>query len=338
MKRICLAVFFLLCGAGLAWGGATIETTFKSGGVKGMGAAEGTTVRRYLGEKMWESTTSKFTGAILSRVAGGSESVTITRIDKSVYWSLDPKKKIYSERPIEPFDKKDFTKEQGDKEKPTVRITKSEFTVKKTGATETINGFPCEEYLLTWFMELENMETKEKSQSTMVTNLWTTPETATIRKVQQEEMAFHTALAKKVGLNVSPEEAKQFGMGAFAGLTGAPPEEVEKGLVRMKNEMAKVKGFTIRSVVNWSWEGDKAKAAQKETGGSAETASGPKEEVGKLISGFMGKLTQKKGEEKSSPGGEKGAPFFSNTMEVKALSTEGIAADVFEIPAGYEKK
>ena len=155
MRRIGLLIvgMFLLGFHSPVWGDATIESTIKSGGFKGMGAFEGATTRKYQGEKMWDSSSSKFTGAILSRFAGGSESATITRVDKGVYWILDPKNKTYVERPIEAFKRDETGKEGQAQEKPRVRVTKSEFSVKKTGASETIKGFPCEEYLVTWLLE-----------------------------------------------------------------------------------------------------------------------------------------------------------------------------------------
>jgi hypothetical protein len=88
----------VLLASGLAWGDSTIESTIKTRGIKGMGASEGPLVKRYQGDKMYESTSTQFTGAVLSRISGGSEGVSITRVDKGVYWSLDPKNKTYSER------------------------------------------------------------------------------------------------------------------------------------------------------------------------------------------------------------------------------------------------
>ncbi|MDH4267497.1 MAG: hypothetical protein OEW45_17860 [Deltaproteobacteria bacterium] len=339
MKKLILMIvgIYLFLGGGLAWGDATIETTFRTGGIKGAGATEGTTIRRYQANKMVESSSSKFTGAILSRLAGGSENINITRIDKGVYWSIDPKDRTYSESPIEAFQKKESSKERGEKEKPSIRITKSEFSVKKTGASETINGFSCEEYLLTWLLEWEEIETKAKSRSTMTTNLWTTPETATMRKAQAEENAFHKAYAQKLGVSHSPEEAKQMGMAAFAAASGAPPEEIEKGLIRMKNEMSKIKGYPIRSVVSWNMESEKGGAAAREAEPSSDSTSGLPGNISGLLSGLKGRILQKKGEEKPSPTG-KDAPFFSGTTEVKSINIDSVPAEVFEIPAGYTRK
>ena len=341
MKRFSILVLgiFLLLWVCPAWGDATIESTFKTGGIKGMGASEGTSIRRFQDEKMSDSQATKFTGAILSRISGSSEILAITRVDKGVYWNVDSKNRTYTETPLQPFDKMEAPgKEPEEKGKPKMRVTKSEFTVKKTGASATINGFSCEEYLLTWLLEMEDIESKAKSQSTMTTNLWTTPETATIRKVQAEEQEFHKAYARKLGVTVSSEEGKRMGMAAFAAISGAPPDEIEKGSIRVKNEMSKIKGYPVRTVVSWTWESEKGAAPKQEETSPGESVSGLADSVKGLLGGLMGRVTQKKAEEKSAPSGGKEAPFFSSTMEIKTMSTDKVPAEAFEIPAGYTKK
>ena len=294
-------------GTASAWADATIEPFIKSSGFKGMGAFEGAATKRYQGEKMWDSTSTKFTGAIMSRIAGGSESATITRVDKGVYWTLDPKNKTYVERPIEAIKRGEPGKEKPEQEKSKVRVTKSEFSVKKTGASETINGFPCEEYLITWLLEMEDLETKAKSRSTMTNNLWTTPETATIRKAQAEEKAFHKAYAQKLGLQISPEEGKQMGMEIFAAMSGASKQEIEKGFARVKEEMAKVKGYPIRSVVNWSMEGDKPPAAEKEGSRFFRILLGNDQERGRILGrAEQGDRPESDGGQRFRPGPERG--------------------------------
>ena len=340
MKRtgiiLTVGVFFLSLAGARAWGDASVETFFKTGGFKGMGAAEGLTTHRYQGEKKWESGNLKFTGAILSRLAGSSETVTITRMDKGVYWNLDVKNRTYTETPIKPLklEPEDRPKREEKPEKPTTRVTRSEFSVKKTGATETINGFPCEEYLITWLLELEDLETKAKTRSTMQTNLWTTPETAAIKKVQSEEQRFNQALAKKLASDISLEEARQMGLAAMMSMSRASQEDIKKGLVQVKNEMAKIKGYPIRTVISWNVEGDsRPGGARKE---AREEPTDVSSGVGGLISGLLGKAVQKKVEEKAA--GDPGAPFFASTIEVKSMNADPVPAGDFEIPAGYVRK
>lgn len=305
-----------------------------------MGAYEGTSVTRLQGIKESQSLTTKFTGAILSRVAGGGEQVTITRIDKGVVWNLDPKKKVYTESPIEPVKLGGKGEGQGaEKEKPTVRITKTEFKVKKTGASETINGFACEEYLVTWLMEMEDLETKEKTQTLMTTNLWTTPETAAIKKLQAEQAAFSNAYLKKIGMNVSGAEMKQLGMEALMSMSKASQKDIEKEFARFKTEMAKIKGYSIRTVVSWKVEGQGGNAPKAETAAPAEDegiTGGITGGIGGVFGGLKGAVTKKLIGEPKPPAGD--APFFSSMTEIKSINTDAIAGDAFDIPAGYTKK
>jgi hypothetical protein len=339
MRYIVIIVMgiFLLLGNSPAFGDATIESMVKIGGFKGMGASEGTVIKRYQGDKRSESTAHKFTGAILSKMTGGSEALNIIRLDKGVYWNLDPKNKTYTEKTIEPL-KMGEPKEQAPKEKPKTRVTKSEFTVKKTGASENINGFPCEEYLVSWLLEMEDIETKAKTRTTMNTNLWTTPETSTIQNAQAQELQFGKAYAHKLGIDHSLEETKRLGIEALGAMSGVSEEEMGKGFKRLKEEMSKIKGYPIRSVVNWAMEGDKPAAGAKEEAPSSGSVADIQKSVGSFLGGLAGKVAQKTGSDKSSSTAGKEEAFFSSMTEIKAIHVNSISADVFEIPAGYAKK
>jgi hypothetical protein len=168
MKRSITPVALLatLLSFSLAWSDTTIETTHKTSGFRGIAASKGTTIQRFQAYKLWESTTTGFAGAILSKITGKQETITITRVDKGVYWTLDSEEMLYEEAPIVPL--KEMTgKKPSDKKaegKSKVQVRKSKFTVKETGASETINGFPCKEYLITWLLEMEDVETKQRSR------------------------------------------------------------------------------------------------------------------------------------------------------------------------------
>lgn len=335
------AVLFVLLGISSVWADAVKESFTRFGGFNGSGAYEGTTVVRTQGGKQSEATAVKFTGAILSWAAGASETTTITRVDKGVVWVLDTKKKTYTENPIAAFlsDGQDSGEDMAEddeagEESPRVRVTRNEFKVRKTGASQTINGFACEEYLMTWLMEMEDLDTREKTRNTMDTNLWTTPETAALKKIQAEEAAFSKAYMKKIGMDFSPEEMKQFGMGVFAMASGASSADLEKGFKGLKKEMAKVKGYPIRTVVNWKVENDSTAAAAKERKESP-VPSGAGDLLGGLGNIVSGAITQKAADSMTP---DENAPFFSSTTEIKAISTDALPAETFEVPAGYKKQ
>lgn len=338
------AVMCVLLGFSCAWADATVESFVQFGGFGGNGAHEGTIVTRIQGDKQIETSSIKFTGAVLSWAAGKGEKTAITRIDKGVIWALDAKKKTYVESPLAGFDPDELEggqdmgagREIDEEEKPRVKVTRSELQVEKTGAKQSINGFACEEYLMTWLVELQDLETKEKTANTMKTSLWTTPETPAIKKLQSEQKAFSQAYMKKLGISISPDEMQQFGMGAFAMASGASDEELAKGFEKLKKEMAKVKGYPIRTAVNWSVAGDRPEIpeAEEEPGGIS-IPTGKDDLLGGLGS-MVSKAVSKKMSDSARPDAD--APFFSSTTEVKAISTDAIPAGTFDIPSGYKRQ
>jgi hypothetical protein len=237
---------------------------------------------------------------------------------------------IYEEAPIVPL--KDMTgAKPSDKKaegKSKVQVRKSQFTVKETGASETINGFPCKEYLITWLLEMEDVETKQRSLSTMTTNLWSTPETATVRSAQADVMKFQRAFARKLGVNVTPDEARLMGMEVFAAMSGMSEAELSKGLSRVQKEMSKIKGYPIRTEVTWNLEPAGDASVKEGLGASTST----QDTAGRscLFGGLAG-LTGQQG-----PSG--GAPLFSSEFEVKSIEVKPVPAKTFEIPTGYTKK
>ena len=332
MKRsiILVALLATLLSFSLAWGDTTIETTHKTSGFRGIAASKGTTIQRYQAYKLWESTTTGFAGAILSKITGKQETITITRVDKGVYWTLNSEEMIYEEAPIVPL--KDMMGEKpSDKKaegKSKVQVRNSQFTVKETGASETVNGFPCKEYLITWLLEMEDVETKQRSLSTMTTNLWSTPETATVSSAQADVMKFQRAFARKLGVNVTPDEARLMGMDVFAAMSGMSRAELSKGLSRVQKEMSKIKGYPIRTEVTWNLE--PAGDASLKEGPGASTSTQDTAGRSCLFGGLAG-LTGQQG-----PSG--GAPLFSSEFEVKSIEVKLVPAKTFEIPTGYTKK
>lgn len=332
MKRSIIPVALLatLLSFSLAWSDTTIKTTHKTSGFRGIAASEGTTIQRYQDYKSWESTTTGFAGAILSKIMGKEETITIIRVDKGVYWTLDPEEMTYEEAPIvllkDMIGKKPSDKKAEGKSK--VRVRKSQFTVKETGASETINGFSCKEYLITWLLEMEDIETKQRSLSTMTTNLWSTPATATVSRAQADVMKFQRAFARKLGVNVTPDEARLMGMEVFAAMSGMSEADLKKGLSRVQKEMSKIKGYPIRTEVTWNLE--PAGEASVREGPSASTPTNDTAGGSCLFAGLSGLTGQQ--------GTSGGAPLFSSEFEVKAIEVKSVPAKTFEIPAGYTKK
>jgi hypothetical protein len=344
-----------------------IERYSRSDGFAGMGGFESTSVTVTAATAQREESKMKFTGgflAALQKMAGIGDSVRITRLDRDVVWTLEPEKKTYTEQPLTARGERERAarspgqrpaKKEG--EPSDVVVTKNEFKVEKTGAHKVINGFPCDEYLMTWTLETLNQKTKETGKSLMTNHLWTTPESSEIRAAQAEEQAYHQAYVKKLGLAMTPAEAQQF----MAGLAGLDEQEREKALAKAAAELRKIQGFTIASDLAWKAEGSGGQAGTRESqpaqGGGQATGqgggqpagqgggqAGGQQDLGQVLSKLFGAGAKPAGSgESTAATGGSGQPqqsgaLFNLYTEVKSIHTTGADPARYEVPAGFTKK
>jgi hypothetical protein len=283
-------------------------------------------------------------GGFFSKFAGDMGSDVITDIDADVVRTLDRKKKTYTERPITLPKEKEQPPGQAEKdkgageEKPKVRVVRNEISVKDTGEKKTINGFDCNRYVVTWLIETENIETGERSKTTMTNDLWNTPETKEIRALQKEELEFANAYMKKLGLSVSPEDARKFGMTAVAGMFGDDEQAVKKKLKELQEKMAKIKGYPIATALKWEVESPEAarQAGVEKTGKESEGVdlSGG---IGGLLGGLAKKAAKKKAAESAKERATEGQVLFDFYSEIKKIDVSSIPSSDFEVPSGYKR-
>lgn len=338
-----LLLLTLLCPPRSARGDVSVERFNKSGGIQGIGASESAVVEKISGLKKHETTSMKMTGSVggfLGKITGDMGSDVVTDIDKDVVRTLDHKKKTYTERPITlPKEKEEppGQTEKAKEEKSKVRVVRNEISVKDTGEKKAINGFDCKRYVVTWLIETENVETKERTKTIMTNDLWNTAETKEIRALQKEELDFAQAYVKRLGLSVSPEDARKFGMTAVAGLFGQDEQAVRKKLKELQEEMAKIKGYPIVTALRWEVElpegarqagGEKAKEKPE----SVDLSGG----IGGLLGG-LAKMTAKKKTAESAKEGERNAKvLFDFYSEVRKIDVSPIPSSDFEAPSGYK--
>lgn len=320
----------------------------RSEGFRGMGAFESETTRAISGVKAREEGTFKFTGAILGRLSRKKPgAVEILRVDLDKRWSLDPKKKTYTETSITP--KKGEKSEEeaeapapsGKDEKPTHRIKKTSFTVKKTDDTKDINGFDARRWAVEFVMEVEELATKEVSVFTMASDHWLTPWTKALRKAAAEEAAFNRAYLKKLGIALTDKDKAKLGLSAVMMLTRAAGPEVQRSLGDMNAKLAKLEGFAVRTESRWLSAPAKGAPKKKAVEEEAPEDDEPLDlggGVGGLLGGFAKKAAKKKAakmaEERATA--QEGKPAFSSTTEVLSVSVELVDAAEFEVPAGFK--
>jgi hypothetical protein len=311
---------------GLAVADLKTETFTRASMLTGMGSTEVNAVTQYQGDKRADDNTTKMVGGIMGALAGKPQtSVEITRLDKDVVWELNPPKKTYTERPIAlpaGTDTKAERKQSGPEQKP-YKIVKSEIEVTKTGATKTINGFACTEYLITWEVVLEDTASKGRVTQVMTTDLWNTPLTDQLKKAQAIEAEFSKKLAQKLAVSLSPEEANQLGAGMLTSMYGLDAKETAGKLEEVGKEMAKVEGYPIVTEVKWQVKNDSAAAKKPE----------PEPEPAPTTLG--GLIANRLAPKPTAPQDQ--GVLFSSYQEVKSVSLDAVPEATFEVPADYKK-
>lgn len=333
--RAAAGLALALALAGPAGADVVIERVTRSDGLGGIGAFESTSVETTSATAQRDESSFKFTGGFMSaiqRMAGAGDTVRITRLDRSVVWLLDPEKKTYTESPLTLRTELDrrapgAPPPSSERREPSdVAVTRSEFTVERTGAKQTINGFPCEEYLATWLVETKNQKTGETGQSIMTTHAWTTPETAEIRAVQAQEQAYARAYLQKIRADMSPDRAKALGLATLFGATGLSEEEQRRALAKAGTELGKIPGYWIVTKVAWRAEGSGGPAAG---GGSAKPRP---DDIGAALGKLFGGGGAPKG---GDPPRDGQRALFDLHTEVRSLKATPGDPSRFEVPASY---
>lgn len=332
---VAAAALAVVCGAGPARADVTVERTMTSSGIAGIGAGETTMAEKISGLRKRSATSMKMSG-FLGKMAGEMGGDEITDIEKDVVWRLDHKNKTYTESRITPppQPKEEEQRRDEKREKPTVRVVRNEITVTGPDGKKTIGAFPCEHYAIVWLLETENLETKERTVSTMTSDLWTTPETAETRALTREEMEFTKAWLKKIGWDMSDQEAQKMGMAAIGAMIGGDEESFKKGAKEIAAKMEKIKGYPIGTGIKWHVKGPGGSSAQQggESGGMPDIPKG----LGGLMSAFGKKAA--KGAASSGSSDDSGATtIFDTYSEVRSISTAAIPGAEFVPPAGYKK-
>jgi hypothetical protein len=333
----------------------TVERYLKTGGIAGFGASEGSTVEKLSGLRKRETSSMKMSG-FLGKVAGDLGSDSITDIPKDAVWRIDHKKKSYTESRITPPPATEEKADKGERrsekeEKRNVRVVRSEITVKETGETKTIGAYSCTHYVVTWVLETEDLDTHDRSENTMITDLWNAAETAELKDMQKEEKAFTEAYLKKIGWDMSNQDMRTMGVAAVAGMFGADQEALKKGVAEVAEKMKKVKGFPIGVGVRWQIKGTaSAKSAKSGKGGESSKGGGESQgmpDLSKSLGGLMAALGGKKGGDSGQAAGGSGdsgasgasgaSTVFDTYTEIRKVTTGGVPGEELAPPAGYTK-
>jgi hypothetical protein len=325
---------------------AVIETHVSSNGLKGMFPFE-TNERRYVRADMSrDENTFKGTGTFSGffvNMFGPNEDAIIARLDRNLRWTIDLRKKQYTECPLKGCVKPEKAAQSApapeQKKQPEAKrepgcvmhVAKKHFSVTPTGQKRDINGFDATEYKVAWIVTLRDNKGRDSTSSLNI-DTWTTPLTRSMREALHVEQAYDRAYARAmrervrsrphdVSQPLPPEVDK-----AILGYIGQLSAHDRAELMAVGRELGRIKGHPVSMRVDWDYEGN-ACAEEK------PAASSKPESSGSFMSGLTSMFSSKK------DGGDKGGgePLFSMTYEIKALGMENVHDGRFVVPKGYKR-
>ncbi len=360
---ILLPLIILFAPCDIIHADVTVERFTRSSGAGGIGATESTSITQISGLKKREKLNIKLVGSLgnfVPKMGGPMERDSIIDINKGVIWTLDHKKKTYREDKISiEIEKMKGVPEttEGEKtqkeKKPKVKIIRNELSVKETGEKKKINGFNCKKYLLVWLVETEDLETKEHAKNTMSGEFWNTELTKELQALQKEETEFNQAYLKKLGIEMSTQEAQKFGLGMMSGFLGTDEKTTEENINKLTKELSKIKGYTIASNIKWEHESDSMKKEREESAKKEEVEEPEEEEsknvdVSQGIGGFFGGIAKKAAEkklkeekkkkeaEKKEKNKGKENVVFESYSEIRKVTVSKINESEFVVPSDYK--
>lgn len=350
LASLVVAVALVLVSTGVVHSDVTVQRLVKSGGFGGFGAFETTEKLMISGDKECTKGTTKFSGKFSSLMnKGAKEATAITRLDKELIWNLDTDKKTYTELTFEQMRKMMesmgslgglLTQAKADSLRKAMEKLSSTVEVNKTGEKKTVSGLECERVILTLQSEIKDTIRAVTDTTWIKNDLWMAP----IDKVPAELRNFDLKMAEKLGFAEG---------GPMAGLLNQYADAMKK----LQDKLKELNGYPLAStfsIVTTTHAEQQATAeaqvkdtSQQQTAQEEETPTTEKKDVKSALGGLFKKKAKeeakKKEEQKQKEEQEKATAqqgpqtVLEVTTETQSISTSGVDASLFEIPAGYKK-
>ncbi len=285
------------------------------------GANEATATHYYATDRSADQSTTKWTRGLMKTMTGGKavESKTITRLDKEVIWTLDLKKKTYTEMTFAEFrdminkGMMEMENAQGEEEEvaDTTGEDMYEWTIedKSDPNPKTINGWTCRNAQIV----ATGVNKYDENDKVVITiDLWNSEEVPGAAEITE----FYKRYLAAIGLDE---------MAIVPGLLQAKAL-YEKQFAAVYEAAKKAPGESVTSLMEIKKYQIKGKNIGKAMGEAAQ-----EEVLGKLPFG------KKKKKAEEAPTYEWKVKF-SSTSDLTEANTNAIDVVQFEIPDGFKKK
>lgn len=302
----------------------------------------GTTTTTISGMRARTDSNLQFESGLMRTLArGAGESTEIVRLDQDKIYSVNNRKKTYSETT--------FAEQRARFEQSTQQMRESQASqrraasgvddsecewsepkaeVQRPGEKATIAGFQAERVTVIATQSCKVKNSDQVCDFGLVLDQWVAPDFA----ASEEAQAYQRAYAEKLGLTAAA--SRDFAERAES-MFGAYQEMWKEVAAKMGD----VKGYPVKLSFNLGVGGPQCQSAQ-----SAQSAGGTQSppNIGGAIGGALGGLLGRK----KAPAAEAEPPaqlpgglmsLMGMSSELISVSTAGIDPQTFEPPAGYKK-
>ncbi len=325
----------------------TIEERMSVGGAGMMKMANmsGTTLTTIAGDRARTESNLQFESGMMRTLArGAGQSTEIVRLDQDKIYTLDARKKTYTEttfaaqRAQMEQAMEQSRKAQASQQQATSGVDESQCEwsepkadVKRTGETATIGGYQAERVTVTATQSCKDKESGQVCDFGLTLDQWLAPKF----EASEETLAYQRAYAEKLGFDASASrdfaERAESMFGSYEGIW----TEVAK-------KMRDVKGYPDRASFGLGVGGAQCQSAQEKqaSGGPAEPPS-----IGGALGGALGGIFGRKKEPSqpaaaapppSMPGGL--MPLMTVSTELISVNRNAVDPQTFEVPVEYKKK
>lgn len=313
-------------------------------GMMKMANMSGTTVTTIAGDRARAESNLQFESGMMRMLArGAGQSTEIVRLDQDKIYSLDQKKKTYTEttfaeqRARMQQAMEQMQKGQASQQQATSGVDESQCEwsepkaeVTKTGEKALIGGFQGERITITATQACKDKKTGQVCDFGLVLDQWLAPGF----EQSAETLAYQRAYAEKLGLNASASrdfaERAESMFGRYKGIW-----------TEVAAKMRDVQGYPVKASFGLGVGGPQCQSTQE-----AQAAGGPSAapSIGGAIGGALGGLFGKKKEAAppaattpalSMPGGL--MPLMTVSTQLVSVSTAPASPQSFEVPAGFKK-
>jgi len=354
MANVFRSHLLMCCVAGVLFGAAaqadvTMQEhmTLSGAGMMKMANMSGTTATTIAGDRARTESNMQFESAMMrtfARGAGGPH-VEIVRLDQDKIYSLDPKKKTYSETTFEEMKARmqqameQMNKANGSQQQATSGVDESECEwsdpkseVKRTGEKALIAGFQAEHVTVTASQSCKNKKNGQVCDFTVALDQWVAPGLEASAEVQTYQRAY----AEKLGLGTASSrdfaERAQSMFGRYKGIWS----ELGKQLMTLN-----LKGYPVKSGFSLGVGGPQCQSTQQQ-----QAQGGPQSppSLGGALGGALGGMFKKKQDQPQPQAAPPPAtmagglmPLMTMSNELVSISRDAAGPQSFEVPADYKK-